>query len=257
MRFDITALCREEDVMISFAMLSDLGSRENNEDCIGMYQDEQKFCFALADGLGGHGYGEIASRTVIDTVIETFVSDSDEQNFLMKAFQAAQEKLQNKQRLNSSLADMKTTLVSLILDDRTAQWAHVGDSRLYCFVNGKLWKRTLDHSVPQMLVSSGRIREKDIRRHPDRNCLLRVMGEDLDNEELNVTLSEVCRRELGQAYLLCSDGFWELIEEKKMEVFLRKAKTPEEWLLLMQRKIIKNGHHKDIDNYSAIAVWDM
>ena len=50
MRFDITALCREEDVMISFAMLSDLGSRENNEDCIGMYQDEQKFCFALADG---------------------------------------------------------------------------------------------------------------------------------------------------------------------------------------------------------------
>ena len=242
--------------MVTFSMLSEIGSRGNNEDCVGMYQDGDTFCFALADGLGGHGCGEVASRMAVDAVIALFDEEGESTAFLERAFQAAQDQIAARQEADPACRDMKTTLVALTLGGQTAQWAHVGDSRLYYFENGKLCGRTLDHSVPQMLVSIGKIREKDIRRHPDRNRLLRVVGEDLDGEELNVTLSLGCQRKGRQAYLLCTDGFWELIEEKKMEALLRKVKTPEEWLRAMQEVVIKNGRNKNMDNYSAIAVWE-
>lgn len=243
--------------MIYFSMISNKGDRETNEDCVGMYQAEEKFCFALADGLGGHGYGEVASRTAVDTVMEAFAENGTDSSFLSYAFQMAQNKLRNKQQTDFEYSDMKTTLVGLVFDVDRVQWGHVGDSRLYYFSNGKVKQRTLDHSVPQMLVSSGKIREKDIRSHPDRNRLLRVIGDDLDGEMLEVTLSTAMERKKGQVFLLCTDGFWELIKEKKMEALLRKSRTPEEWLLYMQETVEKHGRNKNMDNYSAIAVWDI
>ncbi len=104
-----------------------------------------------------------------------------------------------------------------------------------------------------MLVAVGEIKEKEIRHHPDRNRLLRVLGVEV--EELKHQVSEPINREGRQAFLLCSDGFWELIEEKKMEATYKKASTPEEWLQEMQKIVMKNGKNTNMDNYSAIAVW--
>ena len=98
------------------------------------------------------------------------------------------------------------------------QWGHVGDSRLYYFKNGRIVKRTLDHSVPQMLVAAGEIDEKEIRHHPDRNRLVRVMGMEWDEPKYQV--SEPMPEEPGQAFLLCSDGFWENIEEEQIIEFV-------------------------------------
>ena len=148
---------------------------------------------------------------------------------------------------------MKTTLVVLLTDGNRMQWAHIGDSRLYYFKGGKLKQRTLDHSVPQMLVAAGEIREEEIRFHPDRNRLLRVMGTEWDSPRYKVEDPVACSGK--DALLLCTDGFWEWIVEKEMRAALKRSKSPAEWLERMEREIRKNGAGKGMDNYSAVAVF--
>ena len=143
--------------------------------------------------------------------------------------------------------------MALQIDEHQIRRGHIGDTPRYYFNRNKLKERTLDHSVPQMLVSVGKLKEKEIRHHPDRNRLLRVLGIEMD--EVNYQESGRLERSGQQAFLLCTDGFWELIEEKKMEALLKKADTPEQWIRLMQEVILKNGRNTDMDNYSAIAVW--
>ena len=99
--------------MVRFAMLSRPGGRENNEDSIGMYNDEDEWCFALADGLGGHGKGEVASRLAVDTIVDQFVSGKREISFIDAAFEAAQDEIMTRQIEDRSCFDMKTTLVLL------------------------------------------------------------------------------------------------------------------------------------------------
>lgn len=239
--------------MISYHLLSNMGDRENNEDSIGMYQREEDFCFVLADGLGGHGKGELASQLAVESAIKEFAEDGMGEDVLSQSFNQAQHTILDCQKTDYMARDMKTTLVILHVGKSQIFWGHIGDSRLYYFLDGKLVGRTLDHSVPQLLAASGQIRERQIRRHPDRNRLLRVLGIDWDTPKYQ--LEEPVDREGRQAFLLCSDGFWELIEEKKMLYCLKRAKNPEEWLAMMEQVVCKNGRGKNMDNYSAVAVF--
>ena len=237
--------------MVQFSAISRSGSRPENEDSVGMARQENRFCFALADGLGGHGCGEVASKIAVETAKEEFAGE--EEHLLERSFEKAQENILRQQQENRRLADMKTTMVVVNVEEEYVRWGHIGDSRLYFFRNGRIAERTLDHSVPQMLVSIGEIKEKQIRHHPDRNRLLRVLGAETD--ELRYQLSQEIPRESRTAFLLCSDGFWELILEKKMESTLKRADTPAAWLEAMEKIVEKNGRNKEMDNYSAIAVW--
>jgi len=234
--------------MIVCATLTDRGNREINEDSIRF--DADAGFFVLADGLGGHGYGDVASRIVTEYAISYFGRKPGDLN---GCFLESQNRLIDEQRKMNASDEMKTTMVCLYISDGKALWGHVGDSRLYHFKAGKLNKRTIDHSVTQMLVTMGEIREKDIRGHVDRNRLLRVMGTDWD----------VPKYELGQevelgskdAFLLCSDGFWEWINESAMEKTLKKSGSPNQWIEAMKKIVIKNGAGKNMDNFSAIAVF--
>lgn len=239
--------------MILYDLLSNAGGRENNEDSVGMYQNEQEYCFVLADGLGGHGKGEVASRLAVETCVNVFAQEGAGEEVLSQSFDQAQQAILKGQKEDYHAQDMKTTLVLLHVGEEEIRWGHIGDSRLYYFKNKKLAERTLDHSVPQMLVAAGQIKEKQIRNHPDRNRLLRVLGIDWDAPKYQI--GEMTAREGSQAFLLCSDGFWELIDEKKMQHCLKKAKTPGQWLTLMEEIVKKNGQGKNMDNYSAVAVW--
>jgi serine/threonine protein phosphatase PrpC len=134
-----------------------------------------------------------------------------------------------------------------------AQGGHIGDSRLYHFSHGRLKGRTLDHSVPQMLVATGEIREKDIRHHEDRNRLIRVMG--IEWASPRYELGTAVKVSAGDAFLLCSDGFWEWIEEKEMQKLLKKSSTPVAWLEAMQEVTECHSAGTNRDNYSAIAVF--
>ena len=167
--------------MVSYHLISHDGGRENNEDYVGMYQDGSAYCFVLADGLGGHGKGEVASRLAVEASVQAFAAGGPGEEVLRVSFENAQKAILAGQREDYQARDMKTTLVILHVGEERIWWGHIGASRLYYFQNRKLQKRTLDHSVPQMLVAAGQLKEKQIRNHPDRNRLLRVLGVDWDS----------------------------------------------------------------------------
>lgn len=240
--------------MITYTVFTDRGGREVNEDSARVFEKDGKKCLVLCDGLGGHGKGEVASALVVEAVGQIFNSAQKiDEDFLRSAFKLSQEALIDEQIRQDAKTDMKTTAVAMYIDGNKVQWGHVGDSRLYAFAKNKVKLRTLDHSVPQMLVFAREIKEKQIRNHPDRNRLLRVMG--IEWEKPMYELAEQTQLEKYQAFLLCSDGFWELIDEKQMCKLLKNSSTVEEWMQAMVEVIKQNGIGKNMDNYTAIALW--
>lgn len=240
-------------MVITYHLLSDKGSRKINEDRVGSYEKNNDYCFVVADGLGGHGKGEVASRLVVDECVELFKQNGFDEFFLRNAFEIGQEKLLEKQRVDKKPDDYKTTLVVLAISEKNINWGHIGDSRLYLFKNKKYVMHTLDHSVPQMLVNIGEIEDKDIRNHPDRSHILSSMG--IEWERPKYTIGEPIEPEKGMAFLLCTDGFWELINEEDMVKCLKKAENVHAWMNNMEKIVKKNGENKNMDNFSAIGVF--
>lgn len=239
--------------MISWSMITEKGMREHNEDKVGYRQIGQRYCFVLADGLGGHGKGEVASKLVVDTILSEFEIYSGTEEFLHRAICKAQNVLLERQKLMNCRTEMKTTVVCLVVDDKKVQWAFCGDSRLYYWYKNKILQRTLDHSVPQMLVLAKQLKEKKIRFHEDRNRLLRVLGMECDKQVFEI-LPQMDMKG-GQKFLMCTDGFWEYVSENDMKKSLKKAANPDMWIENMQKLVLKNGQGHDMDNYSAIAIW--
>lgn len=239
---------------MKYSVFTDNGTRAVNEDSLGTAMYGKSSCFVIADGLGGHGGGDVASQTAVETVCTIFAEYGYSEHFFSDAFQTAQAAILQKQKDSHSSTQMKTTMVVLVIHEGKSYFAHVGDSRMYLFTRKKQKLRTQDHSVPQMLALAGTIKEEEIRHHPDRNRLMRVMG----------VKGEDCRFEVGmphknsgfQAYLLCTDGFWELIEEKKMIEELKSSKTPDEWVKRMVETVRKNGLGTEMDNFTAIGVFE-
>lgn len=252
--------------MITYKLLSKEGNRENNEDAVGVITHENGSLFVLCDGLGGHGKGEVASQKVVDVICGLYKDQEEKESaqkaletetdtFLEQAVLQAQEEVRHLQGTDRTLADMKTTVVVLELQGEQAQWCHVGDSRLYYFQKKHYKQRTLDHSVPQMLVSAGEIKEKAIRNHPDRNRLLRVVGMPWEKPRYELSERISLNAKQHQAFLLCSDGFWELITEKEMCKCLKQADTVAAWIDSMEELVRQHGTGVNMDNYSAIGVW--
>lgn len=242
--------------MFTYAVITNQGDREINEDNLLAVANGETGCFLVADGLGGHDLGEVASKLAAETFFDAFSAYKGEcsiAEFLDNTFMKAQNRIMREQQEQHAADKMKTTGVALMISKEHVAWGHVGDSRLYAFHKNKVKLRTLDHSVPQMLVLAGDIREKQIRHHPDRNRLLRVMGIPWDGKRQEI--AEQMEAKQFQAFLLCSDGFWELIEEKTMCRLLKKSRTVEEWLTSMTVEVQKNGQGSNMDNYTAVAVW--
>lgn len=240
--------------MISYSCFTDRGDRKINEDSLNVIDLGENKCFVLCDGLGGHGMGDIASSMVVSVFSDLFKKESESEHFIEDAFNASQDILLMEQESLHARGKMKTTAVALLIDKATVKFAHVGDSRLYVFRKNKMKTRTLDHSVPQMLAKAKDIKEEEIRFHPDRSILTRVVG--VEWEEPMYEISKPMPLKKCQAFLLCSDGFWELITEDVMCNFLKESTTVEEWMNKMVDEIKKNGAGKDMDNYSAIAIWN-
>ncbi|WPL17896.1 PP2C-family Ser/Thr phosphatase [Thiorhodovibrio winogradskyi] len=234
------------------AQLSAAGGRQVNEDAIA----QGAGCWALADGLGGHGGGEVAARLAVDAALAALKDRQPEPQALNEAIAAAHQAVVNSQQDAPRLVGMRTTLVLLVSDGQHAAWAHVGDSRLYGFRAGKLWMQTADHSVPQVLALAGEITPEQIRGHEDRNRLLRCLGQERPpkpalNPEPN---QDPIALQPGDVFLLCSDGFWEGIDEARMQLSLAQATDPGAWLATLEQHLLAQaepGH----DNYSALAIF--
>ena len=230
--------------------------RKDNQDFAGYIILDGLACWVVADGLGGHKGGEVASRMAVEQIIascETHPQFSREA--LMGHLQAAQNAILAQQAAQPELAAMRTTVVLMTANRQAALCAHLGDSRLYHFRQGKIIFQTRDHSVPQALVNAGELPAADIRFHEDRNRLLRALGEDV---ELRPAISEPQEILPGDAFLLCTDGFWEYVLEEEMQDALAGAATSKDWVKLMEERLRQRAgvrQHKQPDNYTAIGIF--
>jgi len=193
------------------------GGREVNEDYVDVLHAADASCWVIADGLGGHRGGAIASKLVVESALRSFQEQPQvaaEQ--VERHCEQAQEALLAAQRSDASLAQMRSTIVVLVANDREAVWGHVGDTRLYHLRGGRVVSRTRDHSVSQALVDGGQIDQRQQGVHEDRSWLLRSLGKD--GEPACSTLAgsvALCR---DDAFLLCTDGFWEVFDETAVEI---------------------------------------
>ena len=220
--------------MILYSSITENGDRITNEDAIAVQVFSNGYGFILCDGLGGHGMGEIASTATVH-LFETYtalIKAVDPQN-MHAFFSKAQNNLCAIQEENHSPNRYKTTAVGLLLEEKKACLGHIGDSRGYIFDRTSLLYQTVDHSVPAALARAGRISEEEIRYHPDRNKVLKVLG--METENFCPSVTPVMHFAGFRAFLLCSDGFWENITEQQMADALRNANSPEIWLDNMRR----------------------
>lgn len=237
---------------VLYTSVTSCGGRSDNEDAIRIEEKNGRYLFALADGLGSYGNGRIAADLAVEASAGCLEKE-DGRNVPENALRAAQERVQEKQGQDRSLLSMSTTLAVLYLSEDHAQWAHIGDSRVYRFRNNELKDQTKDHSVPQLLVSLGEISQDKVRGHPDQNRLLKVIGREWTGSPF--TVSPPLTLQGSECFLICSDGFWEYIDEKQMEKCLRKSATPEEWLSRMEKITARQSDADRRDNYSAICVF--
>lgn len=235
------------------------GGRDYNEDYSGYRQEGERGAFVLADGLGGHGFGEVASKLAVDYILsamgnvwdateETVPSLSDD--VLITLIDGANKAILECQNANLEYKNMRTTIAAAFVTGDIFRYINVGDSRVYYFKNGCLYAQSKDHSVSQMAVDLGEITQEEIRYHDDRSKLLKVLG---DVETLNITKTEPqIKIDNGDAFLLCSDGFWEYVFETEMELDLVKSSTPEEWCGFMCRRLLRRVTGNN-DNFTVLC----
>lgn len=177
--------------------------------------------FVVADGMGGHDSGEVASQLAVDTLVSVARDRVDVtprpsvsviENILDEAFQEANNTIKSHAEARGN--DMGTTLVTcMVVDDQIALCANVGDSRGYLMRNGTLHQITRDHSLVARMVEQNRITAEEARNHPHSNILLRTVGTErnVDIDIFQVELEE------GDRLILCSDGLWGEVDDAEIE----------------------------------------
>lgn len=210
---------------LEYATLSDTGRvRENNEDSFGAFVPDDDAAlksrgalFVVADGMGGHRGGEIASRIAVRTIGQAHAaSDGAEPvDMLVSAFGEANAAIFQEASADATLMGMGTTCTALLLRGGRGHLAHVGDSRAYLRRGGTLRQITQDHSLVGEMVRSGIISDEDARTHPKRNVITRSLGvqESIQTD----TPDSPFEVEAGDTFVLCSDGLTSYAHEEDIE----------------------------------------
>ncbi|MFI6452860.1 PP2C family protein-serine/threonine phosphatase [Streptosporangium amethystogenes] len=204
-------------ITLRYTAGSDVGRiRQGNEDAA--YAGAR--LLAVADGMGGHVGGEVASSAAIATVASL---DQECPGDLAAAAEAgvrkANQRLRELVAEDPSLTGMGTTLTLMLWNGSRVALAHIGDSRAYLLRNGDLYQITYDHTLVQTLMDDGRITAEEAARHPHRSILLQVL-DGSENLELDLSLRDA---EVGDRYLLCSDGLSGVVEAERLRQVLAEV----------------------------------
>lgn len=241
---------------IRMAACSAIGARSRNEDDLRHGQARNGHYAVLCDGAGGHRRGAEAAQRAV-ACIERLLSDDAvawSPANLTQIVRLAHSELQHHQDSQAAQARMHCTVVALWIDGAAshALWTHVGDSRLYRVRHGRTDVVTVDDSVVQRMVQAGLLSEEQSRDHPQKNQLLAALGIAGDVEPHTVVRPVELHE--GDAFLLCSDGWWEGFDGAALATTLACSDSPAHWLELMRREIEARQRPRQ-DNYSAVAVW--
>ncbi|MGI6037660.1 MAG: Stp1/IreP family PP2C-type Ser/Thr phosphatase [Limnochordia bacterium] len=216
--------------------------RKANEDSYYLHDH----LFAVADGMGGHRAGEVASRLALETIARHPISSADPYESLRQACLAANEAILSQGSQDPQLAGMGTTLTALWLLPKAAWIAHIGDSRAYLY-RGELSQLTTDHSLVGELLRSGSLSGEEARRHPQRNLLTKALG-TTGETEVDIFQVEVQK---GDRILLCTDGLTGVVEDQELAHYLAQRKEPQGIVDILIDLVYRRGAP---DNVTAILL---
>ena len=237
--------------------------RELNEDSYVIIENEG--VFVVADGMGGHNAGEVASKIAIDTIAEFFhASEEDDDmtwpykldpmlaldaNKLMVGIKFANKRIFKQSSEDAACSGMGTTVVSIIAKDGGDDLyvAHVGDSRCYCFYEGELTQVSEDHSLVNEYIKAGQITKEQAKTFPHKNVIMRALGM---KDNVLVDIQKRTAR-VGEIYLLCSDGHSDMVSDPDMEAVLASGVSLEEMTRQLVDMANANGGK---DNITVILV---
>lgn len=252
-----------DDLRIQCAGLSDRGlKRGHNEDSLSVVPDMG--LFIVADGMGGHNAGEVASRQAIESIVDflrrceddeftwPYPHDpnlSERENRLVTAIKLANRDVCNLSLEHQEYSGMGTTMVAVMAvpEERRAIVAHVGDSRAYLMRNGRFGQLTLDHSWVSEQLQKNIITPEEAKNHRWKNVITRALGNKLE-VEVDVFAHDI---QPGDTFLLCSDGLSGMVDDREMESILTTHADLEEAI----GGLIKAANHSGgLDNITAILI---
>jgi protein phosphatase len=235
--------------------------RQHNEDAFLVENDAR--LFLVADGMGGHAAGEIASRIAVDSISEFILHTREDDgtwphaydehfrrstNRLMEAVRTANTRVLEAMRKDARLRGMGTTVVACIADDATVSFAHVGDSRAYLIRDNQLSRITNDHSWVFEQVQAGMLTEAEAEKHPLRNVITRALGGALQVSPDAVEIEA----KPGDVFLLCSDGLTGMVPDDEI---LRLVTSNEGDLVKSCQDLIDAANARGgLDNITAVLV---
>lgn len=196
--------------------------RDANEDSL-LLQDGRFGLFGVADGMGGHNAGDVASRMAVlllGRVLEGAVPDEE---MLRAGMEEVNQMIFEEQEKNDALSGMGTTMTVIWEDEARVILGHVGDSRAYRMRNGKIELISQDHSMVAELLRAGLITPEQARHHHYRNVITRALG---SAPEITVDTRELDKRR-GDKYLICSDGLYEYVSQEEMQDILLRTPLEE------------------------------
>lgn len=182
----------------------------------------------VADGMGGHAGGDVASHLVIRHLLQLdkeFANVTEAQQELLSAMLQANEMLSDVVYEHPELAGLGTTVSAMLRVGRQVVIAHIGDSRIYLLREGNLSQVTVDHTFVQRLIDSGRITEEEAHDHPRRSVLMRVLGDVDASPEIDTVVLDVAE---GDRWMLCSDGLTGVVYSDRLKPFLVEAETADD-----------------------------
>ena len=200
------------------SFLKDIGGRAEQQDSVSIFELEKQIFMVVADGMGGHLGGALASSTLLKIAERSFLFHNNSINNSPKEFFhniIEETKKTLEEKYNTKNIDPNTTVIFALIINNTLHYAYIGDSRLYLFEKKKkLLFRTRDHSLPEMLFKNGQISEEEISTHPQQNILTKSIGIDsLDIAEYGeIKLNSYKEYRI----LLASDGLWAMIQDEEL-----------------------------------------
>ena len=230
------------------------GGRSNNEDRTTYCYSRNALLMVVADGMGGHHYGEIAAQIAVQTLADNFQHEAtpslaDPFLFLQRGMINAHHAILDYSARHKLSDSPRTTCVACLVQDSVAYWAHAGDSRLFLMRAGRVLAQTKDHSRIRLLLEEGLISPSQAATHPDRNKIYSCLGGPTAPE---IEFSRKTPLDQGDLLVLCSDGLWGVTSGEMMAVALKGSNLMQAVPMLMSQAEIKGGPHGD--NLSVVAV---